>query len=62
MFDFWYELPPIMRAGLGILLMIIAVVIFMATGGTLLAYGAFAVGLVFLLFCGAGSSGGGYKF
>ena len=61
MFDFWFELPPILRAGMGLLMMAIAVVIFFVTGGTLLCYGLFIVGLVFLLFAKSGDSGG-YNF
>jgi hypothetical protein len=61
MFDFWFELPPILRAGLGILLMVVAGVIWFASGGTLYAIGLAVVGLVFLLFCKAGDSGG-YNF
>jgi hypothetical protein len=61
MFDFWFELPPILRAGLGILLMVIAGVIWFASGGTLYAIGLAVVGFVLLLFCKAGDSGG-YNF
>ena len=61
MFDFWFELPPILRAGLGILLMAIAGVIWFASGGTLYAIGLGVVGLMFLLFCKSGDSGG-YNF
>jgi len=62
MFDLWYDLPPILRAGLGLLLIIVAVVIFFASGGTLFAIGCAVVGLVFLLGAGAGSDKGGYNF
>ena len=61
MFDFWYELPPILRAGMGLLMIAVSVGIFFLTGGTLLTYGLFCVGLVFLLFAKAGDSGG-YNF
>ena len=66
MWDFWYDLPPVLRAGLGILLMVISVVIFFATGyGTgrvhIVTYGLFVTGFVMLLFCKAGDSGG-YNF
>jgi hypothetical protein len=62
MFDIWYELPTVLRAVLGLAMMGIAVLIWFATGGTMYAYGLAAVGLVFLLFCGAGNNSGGYKF
>ena len=62
MFDLWFDLPPILRAGLGLLLMGIAVFIFFMTEGTRIAVGIGAVGLVFLLFCTAGSDRGGYNF
>ena len=61
MFDFWFDLPPILRAGMGLLMMAIAVGIFFVMGGTLICYGLFIVGLVFVLFCKAGDTGG-YNF
>jgi hypothetical protein len=61
MFDFWFELPPILRAGLGILLMVIAGVIWFVSEGTVYALGLGAVGLVFVLFAKSGDSGG-YNF
>jgi hypothetical protein len=39
-------------------MMAIAVGIYFVSGGTLLTYGLFCVGLVFLLFARAGDSGG----
>ena len=68
MFDIWYELPTPLRAAFGIGLMVVAAGLFFltyhATGGRLVfvAYGVFVVGLVMLLFCNAGNTGGGYKF
>lgn len=62
MFDFWYDLPPILRAVMGLVMMAIAAVIFFATGGHLIAIGLGVVGLVFLLGAGAGKGGGGYNF
>lgn len=62
MFDFWYDLPPILRAGMGLFLMAVAVVLYFATGGRLFAIGIGAIGLMFLLFCKAGNDGGGYNF
>ena len=61
MFDFWFELPPILRAGMGLLMIIIAGVLWYLTGGRLYAYGLAGVGLVLMLFANAGNSGG-YKF
>lgn len=60
MFDFWFDLPPLLRAGLGILLMLAAAAIFLLTG-RVIAIGLFAIGLMFLLFCKAGNDGG-YNF
>jgi hypothetical protein len=61
MFDFWFELPKLLRALLGLVLIGIAVAIYFASGGTTFAIGLGVVGLVFLLFCGAGKSDG-YNF
>jgi hypothetical protein len=60
MFDFWYELPPLLRAGLGLLLIIVAVVIFFMTGRVIMI-GLAVIGLMFILFSKAGDSGG-YNF
>jgi hypothetical protein len=60
MFDFWYELPPLLRAGLGVLLIIVAVVIFFMTGRVIMI-GLAAIGLMMILFSKAGDSGG-YNF
>jgi hypothetical protein len=62
MFDFWYDLPPILRAGFGLLLIGIAALTYFATAGTRIAYGMGLVGLVLLLFSSAGSNNSGYKF
>lgn len=62
MFDLWYGLPPLLRAGLGLLLIGLAVLIYIASGGTRATVGLGATGLVFLLFCSAGSSKDGYNF
>ena len=61
MFDFWFELPPLLRAVMGIVMMGIAALIWYFSGGHLLAYGLAIVGFILLLFCKAGDSGG-YKF
>ena len=60
MFDFWFELPPLLRAGLGLLLIVFAVVIFFLTGRYIMI-GLAAAGLMMLLFSKAGDSGG-YNF
>ncbi len=60
MFDFWYELPPLLRAGMGLLLMAAAVVIFLLSGRVIMI-GLFAIGLIMLLFCKAGNDSG-YNF
>ena len=62
MFDFWFELPPLGRALMGLVMIGIAVAIFFATGGRMIAIGLGVVGLVFLLFSGSGSNKGGYRF
>lgn len=62
MFDFWFDLPPLGRALMGIVMIGIAVAIFFLTGGTFIVYGLGVVGLVFLLFSGSGSNKGGYRF
>ena len=63
MFDFWYDLPPILRAGVGILLICIAVGAVLLTGYIYrwnIVVGA--IGLVLLLFSGAGKDKSGYNF
>jgi hypothetical protein len=62
MLDFWYELPTIARAGVALLMIIIAVLIWFASNGTVYAYGLGIVGLVLLLSSGAGNDKGGYHF
>jgi hypothetical protein len=62
MFDFWYDLPPILRAGFGLLLLAVAVVLFFVSGGTRISVGLGVVGVVFLLFCKAGHDDSGYNF
>ena len=61
MFDFWFELPPILRAVMGLVLIAVAVVVFFLFSGRI-AIGLGAIGIVFLLFCKAGSNTGGYNF
>ena len=62
MFDFWYELPPLLRAGFGLLLLLVAGAIWFFSNGTFYAIGIAVIGLVMILFCNAGSDSGGYKF
>ena len=62
MFDFWFDLPPLGRALMGIVMIGAAVAVFFATGGGLVAIGLGVLGLVFLLFSGSGSNKGGYRF
>ena len=62
MFDFWFDLPPLGRALMGIVMIAIAVLLFFFTGGGLIMYGLGIVGVVFLLFSGSGSTKGGYRF
>jgi hypothetical protein len=63
MFDFWYELPPLYRALFGLALIGVAVGTVFLTGYIYrwnIVVGA--IGLVSLLFCGAGSNNNGYRF
>ena len=61
MFDFWFELPPILRAGLGAVILIVCTILFFLTGGVVFV-GLAAIGLMFILFCRAGKDKGGYNF
>jgi hypothetical protein len=61
-FDFWYELPTVLRAVMGLALMGIAAVIFFASDGTRVAIGLAVVGLMMLLFSGAGNDNSDYNF
>ncbi len=60
MFDLWFELPRLLRAGLGLLIIVICGLIWLMTGRVWIW--GFVVGVVFLLFSGAGSNKGGYNF
>jgi hypothetical protein len=62
MFDFWYELPPVLRATVGWLMIAVAVGIWFLTGGRLYAIGIGAIGIVFVLFSNAGNDNNGYHF
>ena len=62
MFDFWYELPTLLRALVGLVLIGVAVLIFFASGGTRIAVGIGVLGVVLLLFSGAGKNKDGYNF
>jgi hypothetical protein len=62
MFDSWYDLPPLLRVGLGVVLLGLAVVFFLGgvTIRVVVPIGVF--GLVCILFCRAGHDDGGYNF
>jgi len=62
MFDFWYDLPPMLRAIMGLVMLVIAVVIFFATRGMFIAIGLAVVGFMFMAFAGAGHNKDGYNF
>jgi hypothetical protein len=62
MFDLWYDLPPLLRAVLGLVFLGVAVLIWLGTGGRLYAVGIGATGLVMLMFCTAGNDKSGYNF
>ncbi|HEY7120434.1 MAG TPA: hypothetical protein VH475_27845 [Tepidisphaeraceae bacterium] len=62
MFSFWFDLPPLLRILMGLVMVGIAVLIYFASGGTTFAIGLGVVGLVFVLASGAGSDKGGYNF
>jgi hypothetical protein len=62
MIDFWHDLPPLLRALMGLGLIALAVLYYFATGGTRIAVGLGAFGLIFLVFCRAGKDGSGYNF
>jgi hypothetical protein len=62
MIDFWAGLPPILRAGLGVLLIIAAIAIWFASDGRRIAIGLGATGIVFLLCCNIGNDKSGYNF
>jgi hypothetical protein len=60
MLDWWYDLPPLLRAGVAVLLIVIGVIFFFAgTRGWALA----VLGLVMLFFSGpSDSEKKGYRF
>jgi hypothetical protein len=58
----WYELPPLLRAGVGVLFIILAVLGFFAHVRMRLYVTLGAVGLVMVLFCRAGHDDSGYNF
>ena len=63
MFDFWYDLPPILRACFALVLIVIAVGTVFLTGYIYrwnVVMGV--VGLILLLFSGSGSNKSGYNF
>ena len=62
MFDFWFDLPPLLRAGVGAVLLGIAVLMFMVGIRNRLTVIVGSVGLVLVLFCKAGHDDSGYNF
>jgi fucose permease len=60
MFDFWYELPFLLRIGLGLLLIGISTLIFFAAD-RIWPYGWIA-GAIMVLGSGAGGNKNGYNF
>ena len=62
MFDLWYESPTWARAGLGSVLILIAVLLFLGGIGIRLPAIIGGTGLVFVLFAGAGNDKSGYNF
>ena len=62
MFDFWFNLPVVLRAVFALALIGLAVILYFVTSPHRIFYGLGIVGLVLLLFCGGGSNKGGYKF
>jgi hypothetical protein len=61
MFDFWFELPSVLRVVMGLAMMGIAGIIWYLSGGTVFAIGLAVVGFFFVLFSKSGDSGG-YNF
>jgi hypothetical protein len=62
MFDFWLEMPAWARVVLGIVLILAAVVLFLGGAGTRFPVIVGAIGLVCVLFAGAGNDKSGYNF
>lgn len=62
MFDVWYDLPRPLRIVLGLVCMGLGVLVWYMSHGTFYMIGLGAVGLVMILFSGAGGSGNGYNF
>jgi hypothetical protein len=58
-FEFWYDLPILLRVGLSLLLIGISVLTYF-TGRIWISPGA--VGMILLFFCGAGRNSDGYNF
>lgn len=60
MFDFWYELPTILRIALGLVFIGISVAV-LVFANRIWIWG-FAVGGIMILASGAGNNKGGYNF
>ena len=62
MFDIWYDLPPWLRATVGSVLVLIAVLMFMGGIGIRLPAMLGGIGVVCVLFSKAGHDDSGYHF
>jgi hypothetical protein len=62
MFGFWLEMPTWARVVFGLVLIVAAVVLFLGGAGTRIPAIVGAIGLVSLLFAGAGNDKSGYNF
>ncbi len=62
MFDFWFELPTVLRIVMGLVMIGIAALIYFLTGGTRIAFGLGITGFIWVLASGAGSNKDGYNF
>ncbi|HSI32955.1 MAG: hypothetical protein ACAI43_22220 [Phycisphaerae bacterium] len=62
MFDLWFELPTWLRVVMGLALIGVAALIFFASDGRRVAIGIGVIGLMMVLFAGAGNDKSGYNF
>ena len=62
MFEFWFDLPPLLRAIFSLAIIGVAVVLYFVTNPHRIFYGIGIVGIILLFASGAGSNKGGYKF
>ena len=61
MFDFWFELPPVLRIVMGLVMMLAAGIVWYFSGGTVYCIGLGVLGFFFVLFSRSGDSDG-YNF